>query len=190
MAGDLELIEALKCLRRRMRGHLRKQKHDNLRELEDLEQETVCRVLQTTRLKAMSRSQTEGVLWVTFKNLVMDWSRKKETQQKNEESEWPGINESVRKMIGWNGLDLRHFYKEVVKLLPPRGQAIIDMTFRERFSDSEIAKALGIREDNVRSQRRFWLRRIREELERESRQIKKGLPLHNLKLLKKPREKE
>src|SRR5215510_5141250 len=189
MAGDLDLIEALKGLRRRMRGHLRKQAQDTLTELEDFEQETVCRVLQTRRLKMMSRSQTEGALWVTFKKLVTDWSRKKETKQKSDESESLEINDSVRKMIGWNGLDLRHFYKEVVKLLPPRGQAIIDMTFRERFSDSEIAKAFGIREDNVRSQRRFWLRRIRQELERESREIKKGLPLHNLKLLK-PKEKK
>jgi DNA-directed RNA polymerase specialized sigma24 family protein len=120
---------------------------------------------------------------------VMDWSRKRETERKNDEAEWFGIKDNIRQVVGWEGLDLRQFCKEIVKLLPARGQIIFDMTFRERFRDSEIAKALGIREDNVRSQRRFWLRRIQEELERESRQIKKGLPLHNLKLLR-PRDKE
>jgi RNA polymerase sigma factor (sigma-70 family) len=189
MAGDLELIEALKCLRRRMHGHLRKHAQNKVAELEDLEQETVCRVLQTRRVKAMSRSQTEGALWVTFKNLVMDHSRKRDTEQKNEDMDWLAIHDSIRKIAGWEGLDLKHFYKEILKLLPPRARAIIDMSFRERFKDSEIAAAFGIREDNVRSQRRFWLRRIKEEIERESRQIKKGLRLHNLKLLK-PRDKE
>lgn len=169
--GDIAAFEAIRNLFYDQIKAFSKRLTGNKQESEEITSTTFMK-LYKLHANFKTVANVKSFLYITARNSSLDYRRSVQTRSRhisplaieNEELVDNGKIGSDNTEDVWQGADEIVEVKKAVALLPERCRQICLALFYDDKSTSEIAKAMGITEETVRSQKRRAVALLRDKL--------------------------